>query len=73
MDVAAEIGRNPVSSTRFSLSVENEQAEAGWDGRTRFARPNSQADDEQDLQPYPVDPYSSKCNDLTYILVEDWG
>ena len=31
-------------STRFSLSVENEQADAGRDGRTRlFAKPNSQA------------------------------
>ena len=30
-------------STRFSLSMENEQAGAGRDDRTRFARPNSQA------------------------------
>ena len=29
--------------TRFSLSVENERADAGWDDRTRFARSNSQA------------------------------
>ncbi|CAM9349455.1 unnamed protein product, partial [Ascophyllum nodosum] len=28
---------------RFSLSVENEQADAGRDGRTRLARPNYQA------------------------------
>ena len=55
----------PRVSTRFSLSMENEQAEAGWDGRTRFARPNSQADHEQDWQPYPVDPYSSKCDGLS--------
>ena len=27
----------------FSLSVENEQADAGRDGRARLARPNSQA------------------------------
>ena len=43
MDYDAEIGKNPVSNTRFSLSVENEQADAGRDGRTRLARPNSQA------------------------------
>ena len=43
MDVAAEIGRNPVSSTIFSLSMENEQADTGRDGRTRLTRPNSQA------------------------------
>ena len=29
--------------TFFSLSLENEQADAGPDGRTRLARPNSQA------------------------------
>ena len=33
----------PRVSTRFSLSMENEQADAGQDGRTRLARPNSQA------------------------------
>ena len=31
-DAVAEIGKNPVSSTRFSLSMENEQADAGRDG-----------------------------------------
>ena len=25
------------------------------------------ADHEQDLQPYPVDPYSAICDDYTYI------
>ena len=30
-------------STRFSLSVENEQVNAGRGGRTRLARPNAQA------------------------------
>ena len=30
------------SYTRFSLSVENGQADAGRDGRTRLARPDSQ-------------------------------
>ena len=33
----------PRVSTRFSLSVENEQADAGRDGRTRLARQKSQA------------------------------
>ena len=36
-------GGIPRVSTRFSLSVEKEQADAGRDGRTRLARPNSQA------------------------------
>ena len=51
------------------MSVENEQADAGRDGRTCLARPNSRArtgtgiifpcsaDHEQDSQPYPVDQY----------------
>ena len=31
------------NSIRFGLSLENEQADAGPNGRTRLARPNSQA------------------------------
>ena len=42
MDAAAGIGRNPVS-TRFSLRMDNERADAERDGRTRLARSNSQA------------------------------
>ena len=36
-------GGIPRVSTKFSLSVENEQAVAGRDDRTRLARPNSRA------------------------------
>ena len=57
--------------------MENEQADAGRESRTRLARPNSQprkgtqgrihfqcsADHEQDWQPYPVDPYSAISDD----------
>ena len=53
-------------SITFSLNVENERADAGRDGRTRLARPDSQqertgtgkyhfpcsADQEKDRQPY---------------------
>ena len=42
MDVVAEIGGNPASKTRFSLSVENELGDAGRDDRTRLVRPSSQ-------------------------------
>ena len=62
-------------STRFSLSVDNEQTDAGQDGGSRLARRNSQArtgtgkyylaDNELDYQPYPVDPYSGDQH--TYI------
>ena len=55
-------------STRFSLGVENERADAGRDGRTILARPNlhsrmgtgkfrfpCSADHKQDWQAYPAD------------------
>ena len=46
MDAIAEIGRgerSPWVSTRSSLGVENELADAGRGGRTRLERPNSWA------------------------------
>ena len=73
-------GEIPRVRTQFSLSVENEQADAG-----RTAEPVSRdqilrherrqgnmifpcsADHEQDWQPYPVDPYSAICDDHTHI------
>ena len=44
MDAAAELGRNPVSR-KHQIQPEHgdEQADAGRDGWTRLARPNSQA------------------------------
>ena len=44
MDAAAELGRNPVVS-KHQIQPEHgdEQADAGRDGWTRLARPNSQA------------------------------
>ena len=78
MDAAAELGRNPVSKHQIQPEYRDEQADAGRDGRTRLARPNSQArtgtgeyyfpcsaDHEQDWQPYPVDPYPAICDDHT--------
>ena len=54
----------------------DEQADAGRDARTRLARLDSQArtgeDDheEQDWQPYPVDPYPATiCNYHTYVHI----
>ena len=43
MDAAAELGRNPVSKHQVQSEYEDEQADAGRDGWTRLARPNSQA------------------------------
>ena len=42
MDAAAELGRNTVS-TRFSVSIENEQADTIRDSQTCLAKPSSQA------------------------------
>ena len=76
-----ELGRNPVSKHQIQPEYGDEQADAGRDCRTRLARPNYQArtrtqgntyfpcsaDNVQDWQPYPVDPYSAICDDPTYI------
>ena len=46
MDTVAEIGRNLVSKHQIlhpECENKNEQADAGRDGRTRLARPSSQA------------------------------
>ena len=70
-------GETPSVSTRFILGVENEQADAGRDCRTRLTRQNSQArtgtvhfpssaDHEKNWQPYPVDPYSATCGNHPY-------
>ena len=84
MDAAAELGRNPVGKHQIQPEYGDEQADAGRDGCTRLARPNSQArtgtggyyfpysaDHEQDWQPYPFDPYSAICDDRTYILKQN--
>ena len=56
--------------------------DAGRDGRTHLARPNSRreraqgninfprlADHEQDWQPYPINPYSAKCDDHSIYII----
>ena len=43
MDGAAEIGRIPVRKHQIQREYEDEKTDAGRDGRTRLARPNSQA------------------------------
>ena len=43
MDAAAELGGNPASKHPIKPEYGDEQADAGRDCRTRFARPNSQA------------------------------
>ena len=43
MDAAAELGRSSVSKHQIQPGYGDKQADAGRDGRTRLARPNSQA------------------------------
>ena len=43
MDVAAEVGRNPVSKHQIQPEYGDEMADAGRDGQTCLARPGSQA------------------------------
>ena len=57
MDAAAELGRNPVSKHQM------EQADAGRDGRTRFARPKSQA--RTDIN----SPCSAEHTNITVLLL----
>ena len=79
LDGVAESGKNPVS--KHQVQPESDQTDAGRDGRTPLARPNSQArtrtgkkcfpcpaDHEQDWQPYPVNPYSAEYFGITVIL-----
>ena len=76
MDAAVEIGRNPVTSTRFSLSMEMSRLtrdgtaeRVSRDQILRHVRGQGNnhfpcsADHEQDWQPYPVDPYPAICDD----------
>ena len=71
MDAAAEIGRNLVRKHQIQPEYGDEQADAGRDCRARLETKVSGADEdreififpvptdnEQDWQPYPVDPYS---------------
>ena len=76
MKAVTESARKEISSflvsTRFSLSMENEQADAGRDDRTCLARPYylartgtqgktqfpCSADHEKGWQPCPVDTYT---------------
>ena len=80
LDAAAELGRNPVSKHQIQPEYGDEQADAGRlnpSRETKFSGTHGDrgifcpcsADHEQDCQPYPVDPYSSICDDHTYIHI----
>ena len=53
MDAAAELGRNPVSKHQIQPEYGDEQADAGRDGGTRFARPTLRHEGEQENINFP--------------------
>ena len=63
-------GGIPSVSTRFSMSIENEQADRGRDGRTRLARPNSQARTygDREISIFPVQLTTSRISNLTRLV-----
>ena len=67
MDPAADIGRNPVSNNRFSLSVENEKADTGRDGQTCLAKPKSPARTVTG-KCFPVQLTTNRIGNLTQLI-----
>ena len=80
MDAEAELGRNPVSKHHIQPEFGDEYADAGRDtaepvsrdqvlrrerGQRNIYFPCSADHEEQEWQPYPVDPYSSICDGHT--------
>ena len=71
MDAVAEIGRNPVSRHQIQpeYRMDNEQAGAGRDCRTRLARPNCQAQTgRQEILFFPVQLTTSRISNLTRLI-----
>ena len=70
MDAAAEIGRNPVSKHQIQPEYGDEQADAGWDCRTRLARPNSQTrtNADREILIFPVQLTTSRIGNLTRLI-----
>ena len=75
MDAAAELGRNPVSKHQIQLECGDEQAAepVSRDQILRHERDQGNiyfscpADHVKDWPPYPVDPYSCRVCDDTYV------
>ena len=72
MDAAAELGRNPVSKHQIQLEYGDEQADAGRDGRTRLARPNSKIKartyGDRGIFIFPVQLTTSRIGNLTRLI-----
>ena len=70
MNVAAELGRNLVSKHQIQPEYGDEQADVGWDCRTRLARPNSQArtNADREIFIFPVQLTTSRIDNLTRLI-----
>ena len=68
MDAAAELGRNPGVSTRFSLSLE--MSRLTRDGTARLARPNNQArTGTNQIFIFPFQLTTSRIGNLTRLIL----
>ena len=70
MDAAAELGRNPVSKLQL-LQPEHgdEQADAGWDCRTRLVRPISGTNNaDREIFIFPVQLTTFRTGNLTRLI-----
>ena len=62
-------GQIPRVSTRLSLSVENDEADAGCDGRTCLARPNPQARNrDREIFIFSVQLTTSRIGNYTWLI-----
>ena len=68
MNAAAELGRKTVSQHHIQPEYGDEQADAGRDCRTRFARPNSQARTRTRKFFFPVQLTTSRIGNHTRLI-----
>ena len=68
MDAATEIRRNPRVSTRFSLSVENEQVDAGREPNSSRETKFSGAKGDREMFIFPVQQTTSRSGNLTRLI-----
>ena len=68
MAAATELGRNPVRKHQIQPEYGDEQADAGRDGWTRLARPNSQARTGTGEYYFPVQLTTIRIGNLTRLI-----
>ena len=70
MDAAAELGRDPISKHQIQPEYGDEQAEAGWDYRTRLTRPNKflGVNGDREIFIFPVQLATYRIGNLTRLI-----